>query len=88
MNRDIKAINEQYNKEGINNTVRNADSYMYPATDYAIQRSEQEEHGNLKRVVMIDLNNTYKRAQRGLSEDYKFILIMLDKIKKDIAGLL
>lgn len=87
MNKDIKAINEQYNA-GINNTERNVDSFAYPATDYAVQRSEQEEGGKLKRNILLDLNNMFKRAQRGLPEDYKFILIMLDKVKKDIAGLL
>ena len=86
MNKDIKAISEQYN-QGINNTERHQSSYAYPAIDYSTQRSEQEE-GNLKSQIYLDLNNSAKRAQRGLPEDYKFILIMLDKIKKDIAGLI
>lgn len=86
MNNDIKAINEQY-KLGINHTERHAAGYEYPATDYAIQRGEQEE-GKLKSQLSLDLNNMFKRSQRGLAEDYKYILIMLDKVKKDIAGLL
>lgn len=86
MNKDIKAINEQYNS-GINHTERHSTSYQYPATDYAVQRSEQEE-SNLKSQIYLDLNNASKRAQRGLPEDYKYILIMIEKIKKDIAGLL
>lgn len=87
MNKDIKAINEQYNA-GINHTERHASSYAHPAVDYAVQRSEQEEDNGLKQRIALDLNNMYKRSQRGLAEDYKFILIMLDKIKKDISGLL
>jgi hypothetical protein len=86
VNKDIKDINEQY-KLGINHTKRNIDGYKYPATDYAVLRSEQEED-SLKSQLSLDLNNMLKRSQRGLLEDYKYILIMLDKVKKDITSLL
>jgi hypothetical protein len=86
MNKDIKAISEQYN-QGINNTERFQTSYGYPAVDYSTQRSEQEE-GNLKSEISLDLNNALKRAQRGLPEDYRYILLTIERLKKNIAGLI
>lgn len=89
MNKDIKAINESYN-QGINHTERNTDSYSYKATDYTIQRSENQEEEDYvtKRRVAFELNNMTKRAARGLKEDYTYILTNINKLKEDIAKLI
>ena len=88
MNKDIKAINETYN-QGIDHTTRNSDSYSNTVVDYANQRNEQEEgKQTLRKRVSFEINNMLERSKRGLPEDYKYILINLDNIKKNITNLL
>lgn len=87
MNNDIKAINEVY-KQGIDHTERNEDSYSYKVVDYANLRNEQEEDSAAKKQVISELSNLIKRAQRGTTEDYKYILLAIETLKKNISNLL
>jgi len=89
VNKDIKAINENY-KLGINHTERNNDAYGYKVTDYAVQRNENEEERDCvtKKRIAFELNNMTKRASRGLKEDYTYILTNLNKLKEDIAKII
>lgn len=75
-------------KQGINHTDRNDDSYGYKVVDYANLRNEQEEDSGLKKQILSDLASLVKRAQRGTSEDYMYILLSIEKIKKSISNLL
>jgi len=83
--KDIKAIYENYD-QGINHTTNNNTSYSYKAMEYPASREEQEESSDtLRKRIALELNNMTKRAQRGLKEDYNYILLNLNNIIQDIS---
>jgi hypothetical protein len=85
--RDIKAIYESYN-QGMNHTTNSGTAYEYAPTEYTTSRDEQEESTEiLRKRVALELNNMSKRAQRGLKEDYNYILLNIKNIIQDISSI-
>ena len=85
MKKDIKAIYENYD-QGINHTTTKEAGYSYKVMEYPASREEQEESTDtLRKRVALELNNMTKRAQRGLKEDYNYILLNLNNIIQDIS---
>lgn len=88
MNRDVKAIAENYD-QGINHTTTKNTPYSYKAVDYSFSREEQQESPeNTKKRISLELNNMLERAKRGLPEDYQYIFINLKTLAKYLTEII
>lgn len=87
MKKDSKSIYESYS-QGMNHTTNHNTAYAYAPTEYPASRDEQEESiETLRRRVSLELNNMSKRAQRGLKDDYHYILLNMKNILQDISSI-